>query len=97
MSKASAVLKSLECALNEEEVESIVAADAANVVRGLIDHAIDALDVVSLAKGEARPPATESGVLDGRAELEQQAGQSDTDDREQDGDEPDVDDDDEGV
>lgn len=97
LNKASAVLTALECALNEEEIEPIVAADAANVVRGLIDRAIDRLDVVSLARGEAMPPATGSGVLDERTQVERQAGQSDVDGREQDDDGPDVDDDEEGV
>jgi hypothetical protein len=54
----------LEYTLNEEEIEPIVAADAANVVRELIEHAIDALDTVSLARGEARPPATGGGATD---------------------------------
>jgi hypothetical protein len=60
LQKANAVLEALEYTLKEGEIEPIVAADAAGVVRELVEHAIGALDSVSLARGEARSPATES-------------------------------------
>lgn len=63
----------LEYTLNEEEIEPIVAADAANVVRELIEHAIEGLDTVSLARGEARPHAAGIGSPGEPIEQELQA------------------------
>ena len=62
LNKANAVLTALECALNEEEIAFTVAADATSVVRELIHGAIRGLDAVSLAKGEAKPPAVEESA-----------------------------------
>jgi hypothetical protein len=96
LQKASAVLMALECALNEDGIEPIVAADAANVARGLIEHAVTRLDGVSLARG-ARPAAAEGNVSRQQAEVVPQAtegiAQDDTDDEEEE-DDPDADEDD---
>lgn len=108
LQKANTILVALEYTLNEEEIEPIVAADAANVVRELIEHAIDGLDTVSLARGEARPPATGSGSpgepIEQELQAEEQSEQNETadesgndgtgpeDDGEPDVDESDIDD-----
>ena len=103
LQKANAILVALEYTLNEEEIEPIVAADAANVVRELIEHAIDGLDTVSLARGEARPPATGSGATDeptgeepeamGDSAQDSMDDESETDDQGTEDDESDVDED----
>lgn len=83
LDKANALLTALECALHEEEIEPVVAADATSVVRALIDDALKGLDVVSLAGGEAKPPATVESSAD-----------ADTMDDEKEDDGPDLDEDD---
>lgn len=80
LNKANAVLTALECALNEEEIESIAAADATSVVRELIDGALRGLDAVSLAKGEAQPPAPEEDATDTDT-MEEEEPDNDEDDK----------------
>lgn len=85
LQKANAVLVALEYILNEEEIEPIIAADAASVVRELVGHAIEGLDAVSLARGEAKPPATEESATGaGTTEDENEDDGPDTDEDDED-------------